>query len=119
MTRAPAQPARKTCSSSRAGVPRTHQGLREIYNYLRKFEFCVVCGIRGNILPPRDDVDMIDEFPHRDRVVYTFGEVRNIAAWLEEIARRQPDAATDRKQFVVDAIMEEIYALGDDPRRGS
>jgi glycerol-3-phosphate O-acyltransferase len=105
-----------TGTRSRPDVPRTHRGLREVYNYLRKFEYCVVCGIRGNILPPRDDVDMIDEFPRRNVVVYTFGKVRNIAAWLEELSRRQP-AGSDRKQFVVDAIMDEIYALGDDPRR--
>ena len=101
----------------RPGVPRTHHGLREIYNYLRKFEYCVVCGIRGNILPPRDDVDMIDEFPRRDTVVYSFGKVRNVAEWLTELAQRQPAEVTDRKQYVVDAIMNEIYALGDDPRR--
>jgi 1-acyl-sn-glycerol-3-phosphate acyltransferase len=106
-----------TGTRSRAGVPRTHRGLREVYNYLRKFEYCVVCGTRGNILPARDDVDMIDEFPQRSAVVFSFGKVRNIAEWLAELTRRQPDAATDRKQFVVDAIMEEIYALGDDPRR--
>jgi 1-acyl-sn-glycerol-3-phosphate acyltransferase len=105
-----------TGTRSRPGVPRTHHGLREVYNYLRKFEYCVVCGIRGNILPPRDDVDMIDEFPRRDTVVYTFGAVRNIADWLTDLARRQPDAITDRKQFVVDTIMDEIYSLGDDPR---
>ena len=106
-----------TGTRTRLGVPRTHRGLREIYNYLRKFEFCVACGISGNILPARDDVDMIDEFPRRDAVVYTFGKVRNIAAWLEELESRMPGASTDRKQFVVDAIMDEIYALGDDPRR--
>jgi 1-acyl-sn-glycerol-3-phosphate acyltransferase len=106
-----------TGTRSRAGVPRTHRGLREVYNYLRKFEYCVVCGIRGNILPARDDVDMIDEFPQRSAVVFSFGKVRSIAEWLDELTRRQPDAATDRKQFVVDAIMEEIYSLGDDPRR--
>ena len=106
-----------TGTRSRAGVPRTHRGLREVYNYLRKFEYCVVCGIRGNILPARDDVDMIDEFPRRNAVVFTFGKVRNIAEWLAELTRRQTDATADRKQFVVDAIMEEIYSLGDDPRR--
>ena len=106
-----------TGTRSRASVPRTHHGLREIYNYVRKFEYCLVCGIRGNILPPRDDVDMIDEFPRRDAVVYTFGKVRNIAEWLAELALRQPATAIDRKQYVVDAIMDEIYALGDDPRR--
>ena len=105
-----------TGTRTRPGVPRTHQGLREIYNYLRKFEYCVSCGIRGNILPPRDDVDMIDEFPRRDTVVYTFGKVRSIPEWLEELARRQPSETTDRKQFVVDAIMDGIYSLGDDPR---
>lgn len=106
-----------TGTRSRAGVPRTHHGLREVYNYLRKFEYCVTCGISGNILPARDDVDMIDEYPRRDRVVFTFGEVRNIAQWLDEITRSRPEAAADRKQFVVDAIMDDIYALGDDPRR--
>lgn len=105
-----------TGTRTRAAVPRTHHGLREIYNYLRKFEFCVFCGIRGNILPPRDDVDMIDEFPRRDTIVYSFGEVRNIEQWLAELAARQPGPAVDRKQLVVDAIMDEIYRLGDDPR---
>jgi glycerol-3-phosphate O-acyltransferase len=107
-----------TGTRTRPAVPRTHHGLREIYNYVRKFEYCVFCGVRGNILPPRDDVDMIDEFPRRDRVVYTFGKVRGIAGWLEELERRRPDTSTDRKQYVVDAIMDEIYLLGDDPRRG-
>ncbi len=106
-----------TGTRSRREVPRTHQGLREIYNYLRKFEYCVCCGIRGNILPPRDDVDMIDEFPRRDTVVYSFGKVHKVAEWLVDLNRRQPDPASDRKQFVVDAIMDEIYSLGDDPRR--
>ena len=106
-----------TGTRSRAAVPRTHHGLREIYNYLRKFEYCVVCGIRGNILPARDDVDMIDEYPRRDQIVFTFGEVRNLAQWLDEITRRRPEDLVDRKQFIVDAIMDEIYALGDDPRR--
>jgi glycerol-3-phosphate O-acyltransferase len=108
-----------TGTRCRPTVPRTHHGLREIYNYVRKFEYCVCCGIRGNILPPRDDVDMIDEYPRRDTVVYSFGKVRNIAAWLDELSRRQPEGTADRKQFVVDAIMDEIYSLGDDPRRRS
>lgn len=106
-----------TGTRTRPGVPRTHQGLREIYNYLRKFEYFVCCGIRGNILPPRDDVDMIDEFPRRDTVVYSFGKVRNVSEWLSEFTARQPAPDSDRKQFVVDAIMDEIYSLGDDPRR--
>ena len=55
--------------------------------------------------------------PAPERVVYSFGKVRNIAEWLAELTRRQPDAAADRKQYIVDAIMEEIYSLGDDPRR--
>lgn len=106
-----------TGTRTRPAVPRTHHGLREIYNYLRKFEYCVCCGIRGNTLPPRDDVDMIDEFPRRDTVVYSFGKVRNVAEWLAEFTARQPAPESDRKQFVVDAIMDEIYSLGDDPRR--
>ena len=75
-------------------------GLREIYNYLRKFEYCVFCGVRGNILPPRDDVDMIDEFPRRDTIVYTFGEVRGIAGSVGGLDRAQVPRTGDRPQAV-------------------
>lgn len=105
-----------TGTRTRPWAPQTGRGLREVYNYLRNFEFCCVCGIRGNILPPRDDVDLIDEFPHSDRVVYTFGPVREIPAWVGELESRLPEPSADRKQFVVDAIMEEAYSLGQDPR---
>lgn len=105
-----------TGTRSRPWAPQTFRGLREVYNYLRNFEYCCVCGIRGNILPPRDDVDLIDEFPRHDTVVYRFGPVREIAAWVGVLERHLPEASADRKQFVVDAIMEEAYALGDDPR---
>lgn len=106
-----------TGTRSRMNDPRTHGGIREIYNYIRKFDYFLCCGISGLILPARDDVPMIGEYPRKDEVVYSFGPVHKTEKYLAELESGISDAETDKKQFVVDRVMDEIYSLGYDPRK--
>lgn len=106
-----------TGTRSRMYDPRSHGGIREIYNYMRKFDYFITCGIEGLILPARDDVPMAMEYPRKDEVVYSFGPVRKTDEYLEAMEAKLGEDGTDRKQFVIDRVMDEIYALGYDPRR--
>lgn len=106
-----------TGTRSRLYDERSHHGIREIYNYIRKFDYILCCGISGLILPARDDVPMTGEYPRKDVVKYAFGQVYKTEDYLQKTEASITDAEIDRKQFVVDRVMDEIYALGFDPRR--
>ncbi|HRP69050.1 MAG TPA: hypothetical protein PLY93_05920, partial [Turneriella sp.] len=84
---------------------------------MRKFDYFMCCGISGIILPARDDVPMIGEYPRKDRVTYSFGPLRKTDDYLAEIEAQLYDEHSDKKQFVIDKVMDQIYALGFDPRK--
>jgi glycerol-3-phosphate O-acyltransferase len=104
----------------RYNSPQTHRGIREVYNYIRKFDYFLCCGIKGNLLPASDDVPMIEEFPKNDKVIMKFGRVRNVESYLnrleKKIERTNGSEDIDKKQWVIDKLMDEIYSLGEDPR---
>lgn len=106
-----------TGTRSRLNDPHSHNGIREIYNYIRKFDYIQCCGISGLILPARDDVPMTGEYPRKDTVHYSFGKVHSAHEFIERHEAKITDTATDRKQFVVDRVVDEIYSLGFDPRK--
>ncbi len=99
----------------------THRGIREVYNYMRKFDYFLCCGIKGNLLPARDDVPMIEEYPNKERVIMKFGTVRHVENYLDEMEKNFEDTkgseSIDKKQWIIDQLMEEIYSLGEDPRK--
>ena len=101
----------------RVGKPQTYSGMREIYNYVNKFDYFICCGISGIILPATDDSDMLAEFPQEDVVVYRFGQVYETRKYLKDLEPRWKDENEefDKKQFVIDTIMQEIYSLGQKP----
>lgn len=108
-----------TGTRSRMRDAASHSGIREIYNYMRKFEYFVCCGISGIILPARDDVPMVCEYPRKDEVVYAFGKVRKTEDYISEVESKITSEKIERKQFVIDRVMDEIYDLGDDPRKAT
>ena len=105
-----------TGTRSRPGAPETCRGMREIFNYIKKFDYICINGMKGNVLPARDDVLMEHEFPRKDVVELTFSEVYRTDEYIARVTEGAgPDA--DLKQIVVDAVVDEIYSLGDDPRK--
>lgn len=108
-----------TGTRSRLNDPHSHNGIREIYNYIRKFDYIQCCGISGLILPARDDVPMTGEYPRKDVVQYAFGKVYKTEEYLSQVEGAITDANADRKQVVVDTVVNEIYSLGFDPRKAT
>jgi hypothetical protein len=104
-----------TGTRSRAGRQETYRGLREIYNYLKKFDYFLCCGISGNLLPARDDAPMLDEYPQSAVVKYHFGEVLETKRILNDVESGLNGDTKDKKQAVIDHIMTLIYKLGQHP----
>lgn len=101
----------------RPWVPQTYRGMREIYNYMRNFDYFCHCGVEGVLLPATDDRPMAREFPTRDTVVLRYGDVISTKDYMKNIESRIQDKEADKKQIVMDQVMEDIYKLGDDPRK--
>lgn len=106
-----------TGTRTRIDVPETCNPMREIYNYLKKFDYFLCLGMKGNLLVPCDDRPMINEYPSKDKIKLNFGKVFHTDSFLNDIERGLPLASIeDRKQAVMNLLMDQIYTLGDNPR---
>jgi glycerol-3-phosphate O-acyltransferase len=97
-------------------IPKTHRGIREIYNYLRKFDYFICLGMRGNLMPTLDEGPMINEYPKKGKIVYNFGSVKNTSDFIK-MQEADLFEGIDAKQYIIDKVMNEIYSLGHDPRK--
>ena len=97
-------------------IPKTHRGLREIYNYLRKFDYFLCLGMSGNCMPTSDESSMIHEYPKKGKLIYKFGEVRDTDSFIKQ-HEQDLFEGIDNKQYIIDRVMNEIYSLGNDPRK--
>jgi len=95
----------------RPGNPSTKRGVREIDSYLRIFEYMCPVAVNGEVLHILPG-DMMDDAVSQDLVRLTAGPVINCAAFRDEV-REKAEAAgiEDKKQAVVDAIMEMLETL--------
>jgi glycerol-3-phosphate O-acyltransferase len=91
--------------------PATKKGVREIDSYLKSFDHMCMVAINGELLHVRQG-DMMDDFVSEDVVRFTAGPVLSCAEF-RSAERAKADAAgvEDKKQAVVDAIMERLDAL--------
>lgn len=90
--------------------PGSKKGVREIASYVKGFQnFCLV-SVNGNILRINPSGEMEDDLLHKDKVVYTAGPVQqseNLIAHIKE----EHHFRDDKKQELVDHIMEELEAM--------
>ena len=104
----------------RPGDPSTKRGVREIDSYIRIFDFMCPVAINGEVLHVRQG-DMMDDSVSQDLVLLTAGPVINCSAFREEVrARSEENGAEDKKQAVVDAVMnllEELHAAAEPERQ--
>jgi len=95
----------------RPGDPSTKRGVREIDSYLRIFEYMCPVAVNGEVLHILPG-DMMDDAVSQDLVRLTAGPVINCAAFRDEVREKAEDAGIeDKKQAVVDAIMEMLETL--------
>jgi glycerol-3-phosphate O-acyltransferase len=91
--------------------PGTKKGVREIDSYLKSFDYMCLVAINGEVLHVREG-DMMDDFVSEDVLRFTAGPVRTCKEfWDAAKARAEAAGIEDKKQAVVDAIMEELEAM--------
>ncbi|MDR2630905.1 MAG: 1-acyl-sn-glycerol-3-phosphate acyltransferase [Spirochaetaceae bacterium] len=91
--------------------PSTKKGVREIDSYIKAFDYMCMVAINGSLLHTRQG-NMMDDYVSREVVRYTAGKVVSCAEFRNR-TRALAEAAgiEDKKQAVVDAIMENLEAM--------
>ncbi|GHU60616.1 glycerol-3-phosphate O-acyltransferase [Spirochaetia bacterium] len=91
--------------------PSTKKGVREIDSYVKSFDYMGMVAINGELLHVRQG-DMLDDFVSEDVIRYTAGPVQSCTEF-RDAAKARADAAgiEDKKQAVVDAIMEKLEEM--------
>jgi glycerol-3-phosphate O-acyltransferase len=86
--------------------PASKRGVREIDSYIKGFDYFCPVAINGLVLDTRGG-DMLEDWVKNDLLLYTAGAVRSTSEFREEAKRKAEAAgAEDKKQFVVDCLME-------------
>ncbi len=89
----------------------TYKGLKQIYNYVKRFDQLIYLSTNGNCLVPKD-TEMAQERPRKDKVNIIFSKPIQTKDLLEHLKNNwQNDNLGEPsfKQFVIDFIMKEIY----------
>jgi glycerol-3-phosphate O-acyltransferase len=91
--------------------PGSKKGVREIDSYIKSFDYMCMVAINGNLLHIRQG-DMMDDYVCRDVVRYTAGPVVSCTEFRNKIrAQAEASGIEDKKQAVVDAIMENLERM--------
>ncbi|MDR3138706.1 MAG: 1-acyl-sn-glycerol-3-phosphate acyltransferase [Treponema sp.] len=91
--------------------PASKHGVREIDSYIKSFDYMCFVAVNGEVLHVRQG-DMMDDFVSKDLVRYTAGPVLSCGEFREKTRQRAEEAGiADKKQAVVDRIMEELEAM--------
>ncbi|MGL4985528.1 MAG: 1-acyl-sn-glycerol-3-phosphate acyltransferase [Treponemataceae bacterium] len=92
----------------RKDKPETKKGVREIDSYLRLSDIMVLISVNGNCLriSDKNPSDMTADEVFHDKMVYTTSPVINCKDFRETILQSIDNSADDKKQLVVDKIMQ-------------
>ena len=93
--------------------PSTKRGVREIDSYIKSFDYMCLVAINGMLLHVREG-NMMDDYITPDILQYTAGPVISTEEFREENrAKAEAAGIEDKKQAVVDAIMDELQIMHD------
>jgi glycerol-3-phosphate O-acyltransferase len=88
--------------------PESKKGVREIDSYIKSFEYMCMIAINGEVLHVRQG-DMMDDSVSQGVVRFTAGQVVSCSEFRNAgRARAEAAGMEDKKQAVVDAIMQEL-----------
>jgi glycerol-3-phosphate O-acyltransferase len=89
------------------------KGVREIYSYLKTFDYLVFISINGNCLLPDKSDDMNRDKPVRDVLMFNVSAVEKGRDFRERVLRNAPPES-DPRQYVVDCVMNELDRVHDE-----
>ncbi len=100
-----------TGTRTRDWLPETKKGIREVFNYLKNFDYFCPVSIEGNTMPAvKDSANMLEDPCKEDTIIYTFGDVVKTEEFITENLAKIQDKV-DQKQTIVDKLMEIIYSI--------
>ena len=95
----------------RPGKPETKRGVREIDSYIRTSDVMMLVSINGNCLRISDDPsNMLGDIVCQDKVVIELSPVIDCSEFRER-AKQRCREGDDKKQAVVDLVMEELEIM--------
>lgn len=95
----------------RPGKPETKRGVREIDSYIRTSDVMMLVSINGNCLRISDDPsNMLGDIVCQDKVVIEVSPVIDCTEFRER-AKQRCHEGDDKKQAVVDLVMEELEIM--------
>ena len=95
----------------RPGKPETKRGVREIDSYIRTSDVMMLVSINGNCLRISDDPsNMLGDIVCQDKVVIELSPVIDCSEFRER-AKKRCREDDDKKQAVVDLVMEELEIM--------
>ena len=87
--------------------PSTKKGVREIDSYIRSFDYMVLVSINGNMLQINPEGEMHEDLIGPEKIVFKVSEPIACHEFREHI-KDELHFRDDKKQAVVDAIMERL-----------
>ncbi len=99
----------------RPGMPETKKGVREIDSYLRLSDVMILVSINGNCLRISEDnpKDMLNDTVQEDVMILSGSPVMECKKFRNDILAGLDDYEGDKKQVVVDRVMEIFDELHD------
>lgn len=94
----------------RPWVPNSKKGVREIYSYLKTFDYVVFISINGNTLRPCESEDMAMDEPVKDVLLFSVSKPQRAKALRKEWQAEAPEDQ-DPKQYVVDKVMNQLEEM--------
>ena len=102
---------RKEGTRYRPGKPETKRGVREIDSYIKTSDVMMLVSINGNCLRISDDPsNMLGDIVCQDKVVIEISPVIDCSEFRER-AKQRCREGDDKKQAVVDLVMEELEIM--------
>lgn len=100
--------------------PETKRGVREIDSYLRLSDVILPVAINGNCLriSESDPKNMLADEVWHDKVFFTAGKVIDCKSFRKDIQDQLPEDLEDKKQPVVDRIMQILEEMHKEAEKG-
>lgn len=96
----------------RPWAPESRKGVREMFSYIKTFDYICFVGKNGNILPPHESDNMSLDRPTKDLVIITAEKPIKGRSYVKSLTETMPEGE-DPKQYVVNKVMEHLFELHD------
>lgn len=92
--------------------PDSRKGVREMFSYIKTFDYICFVGKNGNILPPHESDNMDMDKPQKDLVILTAETPIKGRSYVKSLLEHMPEGE-EQKQFVVTQVMKHLFDLHD------